>query len=575
MGAVRSARIRKVPARAPVRSSTPGVWQFAAVFGAALVLTLWVYGPALNGPFLFDDMALPYAVPARATLPIEAWVTTVRPLLYFSFWLNYMASGSETLSYHLVNLVLHALNCALVFIVVRRLLVLSKIADRAIRVLAPLAAGLFLLHPLQTESVAYIASRSETLSAFFMLAALAVFANRMPGRITWRAALSILLLFAAACASKEEGAALIPMLLVTDSLWNAGFPGIRRNWRLYLPLAAITALPAAVAWSILSKSMSAGFNLPDFTWYQYFYTQCRAVFAYIRLFVAPLGQTVDHDFPASKSIFDHGSIYGLLGLIAVIGLAFFLRRRYRLACYGALLFLIVLAPSSSFVPLRDTFAEHRMYLPMFGLILIVLEFAARIRPQKILIAAGAAVLVFCALVTYNRSQVWGDPVLLWQDAMVKAPTHARPYDSLAMVYITQRRCREAAGVLETVSQRFHPMPYYSLVMWSEAEDCLSHYGRSADLIAKAAEMHPDPQFYLRLGLMRAKQGASQESLDAFNKAIALNGSFGQAYAFRGRWYEAAGRGDLAAQDYRRALEVDPNNAIARRLLDQIERRTGK
>jgi tetratricopeptide (TPR) repeat protein len=576
MGAVRSGKARKAP-KPPVQPRGNAAWpRFLVVFGAALVLAVWAYAPALKGPFLFDDMALPYAVPARATLPLAAWISSVRPLLYFTFWLNYSAYGSDTFSYHLINLIIHALNATLIFFIVRRLLVLSNVSKPLLEILAGFAAALFLLHPMQTESVAYIASRSEILSALFLLAALALFVSRMPGRLTWGASLSILLLFLAGCASKEQGVALVPVLLLADYLWNSGpsLSGIRGNWKLYLPLAASLVIPAVMAWKILSVSLSAGFKLPDFTWYQYFFTQCRAFFAYIGLFLLPVRQTVDHDFPPSKTVFEHGSLLGLIAILVIAGLAIAFRKRYRLASYGVLLFVVLLAPSSSFLPLRDTFAEHRIYLPMFGLILVLMEFLSRMRiAYKPLIAAGGIVIIACGVLTYSRSQLWGDPVLLWQDAVAKAPNHARPYDSLAVVYITNRRCREAANLLDRISKRINPMPYYMLAIWSEAEDCLSHPAKAGDLIAKAAAIHPDPQFYVRLGIMRAKQGETQASLDAFNRAIALNPLADSPYVYRGRWYEAVGRPDLAAQDYRRALELNSGNVLARELLDQLERRS--
>src|SRR5262245_58942809 len=75
----------------------------------ATIVGLWLYSPALRGPFVFDDRTLPYASPAAADVPFVAWLG-VRPVLMFVYWLNYHASPDSTFLYHLVNVFLHVIN---------------------------------------------------------------------------------------------------------------------------------------------------------------------------------------------------------------------------------------------------------------------------------------------------------------------------------------------------------------------------------------------------------------------------------------------------------------------------------
>src|SRR5688572_9865903 len=86
------------------------VSEFFLIAGLALVLGAIVYAPSLKGPFVFDDLTLPYASPSRSSQPLSAWMSNVRPLLFLSFWLNFAVSGSNTLSYHLLNVLFHAIN---------------------------------------------------------------------------------------------------------------------------------------------------------------------------------------------------------------------------------------------------------------------------------------------------------------------------------------------------------------------------------------------------------------------------------------------------------------------------------
>ena len=152
-------------------------WAFAVAAGIALILAFALYGPALDGPFLFDDLGLPFYAPSFARQPLFGWISGVRPLLMFSYWLNYQLSERDPWSYHAGNVLLHSASSVLVFIFLLRILRLCSIDARKAVFPAAIASILFLAHPLQTEAVAYIAGRSELLAAFFVLAALAVYTD--------------------------------------------------------------------------------------------------------------------------------------------------------------------------------------------------------------------------------------------------------------------------------------------------------------------------------------------------------------------------------------------------------------
>lgn len=535
-----------------------------------------VYRPALNGPFLFDDLFLPYGIPDRAALPLASWAAGVRPVLFLTFWLNHTLFGPGSFSYHAINLLIHVVNTVLAYRIARKLLTLSDAPYPLAAWLAGFAAAVFLLHPLQTESVAYIASRSESLCALFFLAAFGLFLSRLPGVISWPVSIAIVLLLLAACASKEQGMALVPALLLADYFWNPGFSfsGIRANWRLYLPIAAGTVVAGAVVWNVVSQSPSAGFHLPGLNWHDYFFTECRVFFTYLRLFILPVGQTVDYDVPISHGIFDHAALIALTGLLLVLALAVFYRKRWRLACFGVLLFVILLAPTSSFIPLQDPIAEHRMYLPVLALALVAVDVLRRLRLRlRQVVVFGAVCLAICAAASYSRNRLWGDPVLLWRDVIAKAPNKLRPYTSLALLYTSEGRCAETVRLLDGAPPGVQS-EYNFLIMKAEAEGCMSHFNQAAGLFARAAEIHPDPHLLVRLGAMRTNAGDSEEALNALNRAIRLAPSSEEAYMSRGRLHERTGRLEEAASDYRHALELNPADPSAEILLQVVQRRLG-
>src|SRR5579884_2270914 len=135
-------------------------WVYAAVVAAAAVIAFWAYGPALNGAFVFDDTVLPYHLP-NFPEGLTAWVTGVRPMLMFSYWISYNLS-KEPFGFHVFNVLVHVLNSVLVFLILARFAP-AEAPARPARVPALLGALIFLFHPIQTESVSYIAGRSESL----------------------------------------------------------------------------------------------------------------------------------------------------------------------------------------------------------------------------------------------------------------------------------------------------------------------------------------------------------------------------------------------------------------------------
>jgi len=555
------ARADKGRAAAVFPGPTLQPWHYWAALGAAFLAVCIVYWPAVDGPFVFDDLYLPFTAPEVASASLAHWVRGLRPLLMFSFWINHRISGMEPFSYHFLNLLLHLVTGALSFLIVRKFLGRAGESGWKRDGLAAFAAGLFLLHPLQTESVAYVASRSETLSVMFFYAAFALFLYRRSEAIGWLEALGVVALFAAAASTKEHAAVLPALLLLTDFFWSS-WRGIRRNWRLYALLAIAGAAALRMVWRILRGNNTAGFSVQGFTWVQYFWTQCRAIWFYIRLFVLPFGQNVDHDFAVSRTPTDHGALIGLAALLLAVAAAIYYRRRFPLASYGFLAFLLLLAPTSSFVPILDVVAERRLYLPFIGLLLVAVEFVRRWKaPPGRVAAALAGVLVAMAVLTYNRSAVWGDAETLWKDAVSKSPHKSRPHVQLGFLYFTQQHCAAALPEFEAAARYDRPT-YPLLVDWGMDYECLGRHDEAIDRLRQATRYRWDADTWSMVAWAYLRAGRNAEAAQALDTAQRLDPRFAMTYAYRGDLYAA--RNDLAAaaNEYRHALSLDPGNDVA-------------
>ncbi|HEX3879888.1 MAG TPA: hypothetical protein VHW24_23055, partial [Bryobacteraceae bacterium] len=298
----------------PRRATRP--WGVIALSCMALfTVILYLYWPALNGHFIFDDTAFPFCTPVRHS-PLAKWISTVgvRPVLVVSYWLNYHFWGESPFSFHFANVVIHFVNSALVFLVLRRLLQKAGWAGRKPQLASAVGALIFAIHPLQTESVSYVAGRSESLASFFLLLAYAIFLYRRQEAISWGESLLVLALFAMGVKTKENAVSLAPVLLLTDLFWPVAFSlrGVKRNWRLYGLMIPGVAVAGVLVFRMLAAAHSAGFSAASFKWYQYAFTEARAIFAYIRMAIWPAGLSLDHDFATSHTIWENGALWWIL-----------------------------------------------------------------------------------------------------------------------------------------------------------------------------------------------------------------------------------------------------------------------
>jgi protein O-mannosyl-transferase len=569
--------VRVAVVTSPAVSPRPFPWHWVGAGVAALCLVFWAYGPALHGPFVFDDAGLPFSHPEFDS-SLKAWIGSgARSLLLFSYWLNAQIDRDDPYSYHVVGVLIHTIASGLIFLIVRRLLEWSNSDPASRTLLAGFAGAVFLLHPVQTESVAYIAGRSESLSDMLAFASFTVFLYRRHSAIRWGESLAVLALFLAALLSKEQTMALPALLLFTDYWWNPGFSfsGIRANWRLYLTSALGALAGGIVIWRIvMAHAETAGFNLKDFTWYQYFFTQCRALFVYIGIFLWPSSLDADWDFPISRTLLDRGAVVGLAILITLAVLAWIYRRRFPLAAYGFFIYLLLMAPTSSFLPIQDAVAERRLYFSMLGLLLIAIDFMGRLRiSHRALAGACAAVVLAAALATHARAEIWADPARLWEDTARKSPGKFRAHFQLGFAYYEQQRFEPAVEEFQKAdhSRGIDPrLRYNMLIDWALSLDGLGRPALAIDKLREATALEPySVHAYSQMGMIYAKQSQWEPALAALDKAQGLDDRFVMTYVYRGQILELTGQPAAAVQQFQRALAIDPSNQSAQRELARL------
>ena len=186
---------KKQEARPPVSPTREFSWSrwwppLAALAG--LLVVFQVYGPALNGAFVFDDRNAGFFAPGLNE-SVTTWVGRYRPLLMLSYWIDYrVANGNDPAQYHQTSVLLHWLTSVLAGLIVAKLVEWAGAPLKMRAALGVFAAAIFLLHPLQTESVAYVSERAEALSVMFYYAAFALFLYKRNESITLARSVAIL-----------------------------------------------------------------------------------------------------------------------------------------------------------------------------------------------------------------------------------------------------------------------------------------------------------------------------------------------------------------------------------------------
>ncbi len=487
-----------------------------------VVVTAAVYAATIFSSFHFDDYAI-LADPA-VTSRHEWWrvfrLEQTRPLTYLTFWMNYQVGGADSRGYHVVNLALHLAAIVLAWRVLQVLAAgggeLTAEAQRRREWVALVAAGIFGLHPLQTEAVAYVFARATLLATLFCLLA---WRDWLDGR-RWRA----VAWFVLGLLSKEECAAFPAFVWLID--WAHGW-WRRRSWAPLMAMA--TAASAAgvrllyAAGHVKGSGIAGAAGISPLA---YVTSQPRVIWRYLRLWLVPVGQNFDHDIQAGLSV------------AAAIGLAVVLAVAIRQVRRGGVWFLgvmVLLMPTSSIVPLADLMFEHRMYLPMISLALLGAILLERL-PRPV----SAAVLVILAIATWSRSRVWTNDETLWSDAAAKSPQKVRPKLQLARA-VAQKDPQRAEALLDQ-ARRLEPA---------------------------------NPETYTQMGSLLLDQRDPYGALQEFDQALRLQPKSADAHSNRGTALFLLGRLGEAEMEFSEALRVDACHRNARHNLALVYKTRGE
>lgn len=579
------------PSKPPAASAPSPATSGALAAVLFVVVGLLIYSNSFDGTLQFDDVPhLVQSADLHDLGNVARWWNhdPRRPIGYLSLALNYHFGGLAVRGYHAVNLAIHLLDALLVYWLLQLTLVTPALAGSAASrhrsTVALLGGLLFLVHPIQTQAVDYIVQRLASLATLFYLLSLALYVK---GRIgAGGGALRPLWFVGSALAGlcgmfTKETVFTLPIAIALyefSFLSSAARAAPRGRW---VWLAVLGGLGLLIVPALLSFDLSRVFKtvppqhgeLFTLTPSSYALTQLRVIVMYMQLLVLPINQNLDHDVPVFDSPWDWRTLGALLLIAAVLFVAVKAFRRRRLLAFGILWFFLTLLVESSIIPINDAMFEHRLYLPMFGFCLVVVELAMSLGLARAVGALSALALVL-GIATYRRNEVWRDPVTLWSDAAAKSPNKARPQTNAGARYLDRNQIALAEPHLKRAVE-INPDYAVAQLNLGAYYQRVGNPALAEQHFRRAAELTPDqPGPYLSLGLMYLQAGRAADAEAPLLQALARDSTAARVYGSLGLSWFMRGDDDRAVHFSEKALELDPRQYEALNNLGRTWRRKG-
>jgi hypothetical protein len=519
-----------------------------AVLTIGAAVAVLAYLPTLGAGFVFDDK---FNIVDQAGVHWTAiswdrirglFTDTLLPRRFaanLSFALNHLVGGLDPTGYHLVNVLIHlGVGLALAMLVLEYLRQSrdSTADGRLAPTAAAVAAVVFLLHPLNTQAVAYVVQRMASLAALFTILAFWAYMvgrRRATRRVRWFMLAGALWLVGV---STKENAAMLPIVLLTYEVcfsrgeWMMAWRQARPDRRIRILLAGGAALVATAA---ILAVFSKGYTFPltltwdhrDFNGIERMLTQARVQFLYLGLLLWPTpGRlNLDHHVAVSRSLVD--PVTTLLAILAWMGIAacaVLIARRRPAIGFPVIAYMEFHLIEAGPVNLELMF-EHRMYLPLTMLAVLLGVGLTRVPVPRFRIAVGAVLLASLPLAawTFRRVGAWVDPVEFAYDVARKSPHKYRPQYNLGTELAIRQRSAEAIKALERAVE-LDPTRSFAHNQLGNAyydsgqlEAALPHYRRAVELDIRNAEA------LFNLALVLDRLGETRQALVYYERFLRI------------------------------------------------------
>jgi len=565
------------------------------------VFLIGIYSNTLQSPFVFDDLGhivgneyIKFTKINVDRIMDLLKCQELRPVSHFSFALNFYFGGEDPVGYHVVNLFVHLVSGIFLFIFIRLTLIVSgfNTSDKIFFFNRPsvfssadlisfFSALIWVVHPINTQSVTYIVQRMNSLAAMFYVMSLICYVK---GRISQQAfqmesskrivkMLKSLIWFSGCLLTgmlglgSKQNTAMLPLFILSYELFF--FQDLKWDWikaKIFWISGLISIMIVIGLIFVKADPNTYGiFSSKDFSVLERLFTQTRVIVYYLGLiaYPHPLRLNLDYDYPPSQSLISllNTSLASIV-LIGVIFVVVYRVKNYRIFSFCILWFFGNLIIESSVFPLTFIY-EHRTYLPSMLICFLFVYMVFRyFRSRRHGILLLCAMILFFSIWTYQRNEVWRSDVSLWKDCIAKSPEKARPYCNLGGVLHSKHNKIDEAMLLFKEALRLEPHFPMALRNLGVVFIKKNNYLEAIHYLDKAVAIDPNySNAHYHLAMTLIKNGELNKAAYHLSRVIRINPMNLEAHINLGNLLSQMGKLQKALQHYYLALQINPNNAF--------------
>ncbi len=555
------------------------------MLGSLILLTVFVYWNSLGNDFVFDDQVLtenPNLLKIHTLSDAAGVGLGWRPLLFFTYGLNYYWFGLNPYSYHAVNLLLHIINVVLVYFIIREVVRVLDETERDSAWAAFAGAAIFSVHPLLSSAVSYIAGRSSVLCAVFYFLAVLFFLKLLDAGMKRRLYLSAV--YAAltlasgllAWQSKQE-AMTLPVFLAALLLLKTR----KRGLKYVVTLAGVSVIVAAAMWKHFQDLFNslAGNTVPFNTEFEsvlpfpvYIRTYLTSIVRYyFPRFLYPSALNAD---PQTVAVAHWYSPEFVMSILVLAALSWFILRPAKTESLPpAGLAAILLSPLTAYalIPLADVVLEHRVYIAGLGIALLsaaLFRWAGK-NFRSLRIAVLSIIVVIFAAMTVQRNRAFANNITLWEDVVRKSPGKARAHFNLGLAYQLDSRPNDAIREYK-VTLSLNPLvpATYSNIAALELDG--GKLDEAEKTLLRLIEMAPpQAEAFVNLSVLYLRQREPAKAIAAADRAIAIKPDSAIAHFNKAEGLLEKGDVQDAIASYEQAVRLRPDLPAFRSKLEQV------
>ena len=516
------------------------------------------------------------------------WLSRVLHVLLARQW------GVQPLPFRIAGFCLHIASGILIFWLLW--LAFSRFAStsffaRNAYACATVTAGLFLLHPVQTQTVPYITqSGIEGLVVFFTMLVLLLFTLAVISRLVF---VRFVCYAGALCAAvlatgTKEIIIVLPVLvmlfdwfLLARGRWDFFKPRVivhamlllgmlapLMKFRVIQPSVAATVRQVAVPLKNNRGNMLTQNRHQKITPYRYFISQFRVICHYLKIFFWPNNLSFDYEIKLAPAFWSLQVLVPLFFLLTLffLMLLLFMANPASIAVFGLAWFFVALLPRASFFPSTELVCDYKTYLPSFGLMLILGSFLVFFCSSLFSFFVGKnvryvgasfvawSVLVMCGYASMRMHTPWASELLLWKNVIRHAPGKARAYNNYAIALWEGGNRRLAMSQLKKAIEldEFYGEPHVNLGLAYQKDrdyfQAFKHYKRAIEI----GEGHPE--LFYNLATLYVVRGDTTAAIDSLTKSVKLRDHYGKAWLLLGKLYHDKDKHVEALHAYKKASE---------------------